>query len=167
MEIIKIDSGKLVKPNRENGFTLIEVLVAGSIMIILSIGILTVFSYAVNINRGENIRAQALSALQLEVEYYRSLKFVPGAQTTADLPNHRDPNLRAGTHTLSPVTTADLRVFNVSAVVTNLQHKPSTTVDEAHSIYKEITITAVPQVAETGWLANLRTTVTIQRVRSN
>jgi len=48
---------------------------------------------------------QALSVLQTEVEYYRSLKFVPGLQTTADLPNHRVTDLYAGSHTLSTVTT--------------------------------------------------------------
>ena len=46
-------------------------------MIVLCVGTLTVFSYAVRINRGNNLRTQALSVLQLEVEYYRSLKFVP------------------------------------------------------------------------------------------
>ena len=63
-----------------HGFTLVEVIVAASIMIILCVGILTVFSYVVKVNRGENLRAQALSVMQAEVEYYRGLKFVPGAE---------------------------------------------------------------------------------------
>lgn len=148
---------------REAGFTLIEVIVAGTIMIILSVGLLTVFEYAVRINRGENLRMQAMTVLQLEVEYYRSLKFVPGLETAADLNNHRSADLRAGTHTLTPVTSPDGRVFNITATVVNIS--PSTV--EELCKFKEITIVAVPAVAETGWLANLRTNVTIQRVRSN
>ncbi len=62
-----------------NGFTLVEVVVAASIMIILCVGLLTVFSYVTKINRGENLRMQALSVLQKEIEHYRSLKFIPGA----------------------------------------------------------------------------------------
>jgi type II secretory pathway pseudopilin PulG len=155
-------------PNDEarpvNGFTLVEVMVAASIMIILCVGLLTVFSYVTKINRGENLRMQALSVLQKEVEHYRSLKFIPGAQTTTDLNNHRSLELRAGTHTRPPKTSSDGRVFNITVTVVNIA-PPSTA--EEFCRFKEITITAVPQVAEQGWLANLRTNVTIQRVRSN
>lgn len=151
----------------QNGFTIPEVIVAGSIMIILCVGTLTVFSYAIKINRGNNLRMQALSVLQAKVEYYRSLKFVPGLQTTADLPNHRDADLYAGSHTLSSITTPDGRVFSITAAVTNVSYSSGVT-DEAHCTFKTIVITAVPQVAETqGWLQNLGTNVTIQRVRSN
>lgn len=150
--------------SRANGFTIPEVIIAGMIMIILCVGTLTVFSYVVKINRGNNLRMQALSVLQAKVEYYRSLKFVPGQETAADLPNHRNPDLYAGNHTLTSITTPDGRVFNITATVTNL----TPGADEAHTKFKEILITATPQVAETdGWLRNLNTNVTIQRVRSN
>ena len=151
----------------ETGFTIPEVIVAGAVMIVLCVGTLTVFSYVVKINRGNNIRMQALSVLQAKVEYYRSLKFVPGQETTADLPNHRNADLYAGTHTLTPITTPapDSRTYAITAVVTNLEPSGA---DEAHTRFKQIVITAVPQVAETeGWLQNLGTNVTIQRVRSN
>jgi type II secretory pathway pseudopilin PulG len=135
-------------------------------MIILCVGLLTVFSYVTKINRGENLRMQALSVLQKEIEHYRSLKFIPGAQTAADLNNHRNTELRSGTHTRPPRTSSDNRVFNITVTVVNIA--PPSTAEELCR-YKEITITAVPQVAEEGWLsnANLRTNVTIQRVRSN
>jgi type II secretory pathway pseudopilin PulG len=89
-----------------NGFTLVEVIVAASIMIILCVGILSVFSYVTKINRGENLRMQALSVLQKEVEHYRSLKFVPGAETDANLPSHRAPELMG---MLTGLTIQDLR----------------------------------------------------------
>ncbi|HEX3100986.1 MAG TPA: type II secretion system protein, partial [Pyrinomonadaceae bacterium] len=108
------------KPVTDDGFTLVEVLIAGAIMIILCVGILTVFSYAVKVNSGNNLRIQAQSVLQQEVEYYRSLKFVPGAETTADLPNHRRPELygsSAGiTYTRPQRTAADGQVFNITAI---------------------------------------------------
>ncbi len=41
------------------GFTLIEVMIAASIMIILSVGTLAVYSHASRINAGNNLRSQA------------------------------------------------------------------------------------------------------------
>jgi type II secretory pathway pseudopilin PulG len=159
----KVRSGR--RQVQSSGFTIPEVIIAGVIMMILCVGTLSVFSYVVNINRGNNLRMQALSVLQAKVEYYRSLKFVPGAETDADLVNHRLPDLYAGTHTLSSITTPDNRTFTITSVVTNTAPVGA---DEAHTQFKTITITAVPVVAENdAWLQNLNTNVTIQRVRSN
>lgn len=55
--------------SRTRGFTIPEVIVAGSIMIVLCVGTLSVFSYVVRINRGNALRMQALSVLQAKVEY--------------------------------------------------------------------------------------------------
>jgi len=110
---------------------------------------------------------QALTVLQAKVEYYRSLKFIPGLETTADLPNHRSSDLSVGNHTLSSVTTPDGRVFTITSTVTNDAFSTGGN-DEAHAVYKTITMTAVPTVSEhEAWLQNLHTDVTIQRVRAN
>jgi type II secretory pathway pseudopilin PulG len=146
------------------GFTVVEVIIAAGIMIILCIGTLTVFTYAVRINRGNNLRSQAQSVLQQEIEYYRSLKFVPGAETSADLVNHRSTDLYAGTHTRPQRMSPDGRVFDITVTVVNVA--PPSTVEELCR-FKEITIVAVPNIAESGWLANLNTNLTIQRVRAN
>ena len=157
---------------REAGFTLIEVMVAGAIMIIICVGTLTVFSHAVMINTGNNLRSQAQTVLQAEVEYYRSLKFVPGAGTSADLPNHRSSDLygsSGGTTVTRPQrTSSDGMVFNMTAVVRNVS--PSAVEEDCK--FKEITVTATPVIPESsrpGWVsnANLRTSITFQRVRSN
>jgi type II secretory pathway pseudopilin PulG len=144
-----------------NGFTIVEVIIASTIMIILCVGILSVFSYATKINRGENLRAQALSVLQKEVEYYRSLKFVPVGSST---------ELNAGTYNnIRTMTSSDGRIFNISVTIDNDPYNSGsfTLITDANCKFKEITITAVPQIAETGWLANLKTDIVIQRVRSN
>jgi prepilin-type N-terminal cleavage/methylation domain-containing protein len=80
---------------RERGFTLIEVLVAASLLIILCVGTIMVFSQAIKLNRGNDIRMQALTVLQKQVENYRALKYQPV---------NPDP-LLAG-HTLTTVATA-------------------------------------------------------------
>jgi type II secretory pathway pseudopilin PulG len=151
----------------QNGFSLVEVIVAGILMVVLCVGIMTVFSYVSNVNRGNNIRTQALSALQQEIEYYRSLKFVPGQETAADLPNHRSTAIYAGQRTRPPVTSASGMVFNINVTVVNLQF--TTGNSEEACTFKEITIQAVPAVTQGGWLsdANLKTSITMQRVRAN
>lgn len=152
----------------QDGFSLVEVIVAGALMIVLCVGMLTVFSYVTKINRGNNIRTQALSALQQEIEYYRSLKFVPGQETAADLPNHRSTAIYAGQRTRPPVTSASGMAFNINVEVTNLQFSDVSTSEEACT-FKEITIEAVPVATQEGWLsdANLKTSITMQRVRAN
>lgn len=155
----------LFKHNRDQqGFTIPEVIVAGMIMIILCVGILTSYSYVIKLNRGNNIRSQALTVLQREVEAFRSFRFVPGTTDTrlfaGDYPNYK-----------TGVLSADGIPFNISVQVDN---DPFDTVGEsldaisnADCRFKQITIEAVLQNPENGWLADLRTRVTIQRVRSN
>lgn len=147
----------------ESGFTIPEVIVAGVILVIICVGTAQTFIFATQINRGNNLRMQALSVLQQEVEYYRSLTFSPGDETALGLDSHRPLEIRTGTHTRPARTSADGIVFNISVVVTNLT--PS--VEEHLVRYKRITITATPAVAQTGWLNNLNTQVTVERVRSN
>ncbi len=144
----------------EAGFTLVEVILAGSLMIVMAVGILSVFSYVVKINRGNNLRAQALTVLQQDVEYYRSLKFIPVASDTA---------MNGGTYTnVRTRNSADGRAFYISVTIDNdLATAGIQNTNESTCKFKEIKITAVPVIAETGWLANLKTDVTIQRVRSN
>src|ERR1051325_328125 len=146
-----------------SGFTIPEVLVAASLMIILCVGTLSVFAYVVKINRGNNLRMQALSVLQFEVEYYRSLRFVPSTTLTAPELNGTVKTL-IGTH-----DSKDGRTFDVYLTIDN---DPATagiqTAGNDTTKFKEITIEAVPHIAENeAWLQSLNTKVTIQRVRSN
>ena len=143
------------KPS-ERGFTIIEVIIAAMIMTTVCVGTLTVFSHVVMINTGNNLRSEAQSVLQQEVEYYRGLTFSPGGA---------DANLNSGTVTRPQRTAADGQVFNISVTIANLY--PTVGAANGVATYKEIRITATPATAKSGWLADLRTSITIQRVRSN
>jgi type II secretory pathway pseudopilin PulG len=147
------------------GFTLPEVIVAGTIMIILCVGVLTAYTHVINLNRGNHIRAQALTVLQREVEEFRSFRFVPGT-TDARLNAGSYPNYKVGIP-----STDDGILFNISVTVDNNPYddpsQPLNAISNADCRIKEITIEAVLQNPETGWLADLQTRVTIQRVRSN
>jgi prepilin-type N-terminal cleavage/methylation domain-containing protein len=143
------------------GFTLPEVLVAAVIMIILAVGTLSVLSYVVRINRGENLREQALSVMQKQIEHYRSLKFVPDSSglTSTELNARSRSAITVG----APFFSADGRQFDLFVTITN----ENGTTDQVTNL-KEITIEAKPTIAERdGWLQELDTSVTFQRVRAN
>lgn len=146
------------------GFTLVEVIVAAGIMIVLCVGVLTVFAHVTKLNRGNNIRSQALTVLQKEVEHYRALKFVP-VNPDAALNGH----LRTVTKTNIP--SADGTRFDIAVTIDNDPYnvgvQTSTDVAEVNCKFKEITIEATLTnfANEPEWVRNLRTNVTFQRVR--
>lgn len=165
MQILVSKTAKNNRSVADAGFTLVEVIIAAGIMVILCVGTLTVFSHATKINTGNNLRAQAQSVLQLEAEYYRSLKFIPVGS---------DVGLDGGTYTnVRTRTSSNGQTFNITVTIDN---NPSTTAVDTGSEptckFKQIAITAVPTAAEStrpAWLsnANLNTTLVIQRVRAN
>jgi type II secretory pathway pseudopilin PulG len=156
--------------NHIAGFTVVEVILAGSIMIILCVGTLSVYSYAVKINLGNNVRSQAQSVLQKQIELYRSAKFVP---------NHTDNILLAAnnpqTSTVDSLPGDPRNIkFDVTVNIDNTPYAagvPTAEVDGSGNpyLFKEININVVPHEAglRQGWLANIGATVTFQRVRSN
>jgi len=150
---------------RQSGFTIPEVIVAGTILIILSVGVLTVFLQSIKLNRGNDIRMQALTVMQKQVEFYRALKYQPVAP---------DPllNGRTRTVTATSVPSANGTLFDVAVTIDNDPYAPniqtatsSPAVAEADCKFKEITIEVSPHGAQEGWLQNLRTIVAFRRVR--
>jgi type II secretory pathway pseudopilin PulG len=153
------------KQNANGGFTIIEVIVAGSILIILSLGVMGVFIQSIKLNRGNDIRMQALTVMQKQVEFYRSLKYQPVAP---------DPllNGHVQTTTSTAVPSANGTLFDVAVTIDNDPYTngvqtatSSPAVPEANCKFKEITIQVTPHNAQEGWLQNLKTTVSFRRVR--
>lgn len=144
---------------KNSGFTLVEVMVAASIMIILCVGTLSVFSYAVKLNVGNNLRSQALTVLQAEAEFYRSLRFKPGTGIT-------DPRLNAVINYPRPRRQSmDGTWFNTTVTIRNIS--PEIDGPDGTTTLKEIQITTVMENPQPGWLASLQTDLTILRVRAN
>jgi Tfp pilus assembly protein PilV len=149
--------------NEETGFSLVEVIIAMLVMTVMLLGTLTVFTYAVQYNRGNNLRSQSLTVLQQEAEVYRSTKFTPTVT---------DAVLLGGTKTPKTATSADGTVFTVTTTVDN---DPDTTGIQTSETMptgrpctlKEIKITVSPQNASAGWQTAVVSELTIQRVRGN
>jgi prepilin-type N-terminal cleavage/methylation domain-containing protein len=148
----------------ESGFSLVEVIIAMLVMTVMLLGTLTVFTYAVQYNRGNNLRSQALTVLQQEAEIYRSTKFTPAVT---------DSTLSGGTKTPKFIPSADGTIFRVNVTVDNDPTTP-TVIETSETMpsgkpctLKEIKILVTPRNAEAAWQTAIVTDLTIQRVRGN
>jgi type II secretory pathway pseudopilin PulG len=148
----------------EQGFTLFETVIAFMIVMIASLGVVSVFMYAVNYNAGGNNRLQAVAIAQQQLEQLRAAKFnapVSGVTTT-------DPILAAGT-TTSTVTGTDGRSYTVTTVIDDNLTTSGVQTDTT-STHKGITITVTPGAGGPTWAAGSTlsaVTIITQRTRMN
>lgn len=154
-----IFDSKCLDKQSEKGFSLIEVTIAMVILLIALLGVFITFTYAVNYNTGNNIRAQALAVLQQQTEQLRSAKFTPGVT---------DSILIGGTKPVQVVQAADGSRYRVAiAVDNNLVTTGIQSTNENTTTLKEIIVTVTPEQATSGWQAAIQATVTLRRVRAN
>src|SRR6478609_1893551 len=152
---------------REEGFSLIEVIIAFVIVMVAMLGVFEAFTYAIAYNSGNKTRGQALTVLQEEIELLRSKKFTPGLT---------DPDLTGGIHTKTvtlttgPIFTVEDKVDNEPLVdgVQNetyvCQTPQGTTIPCA---IKEITITVSLQAPYPGWQTSVPAVAVVRRTRGN
>jgi hypothetical protein len=134
------------------------------------LGVFSIFAYATSQNTGNNMRSQALSVLQREVEMIRSAKFTPTI-TDNYTPGTTDDGRRditGGTKTARTVTAVDGTKYTVETIVDN---DPVTTgvqsANDSTTTLKEITVTVTPQAANGGWVLASKTKAVFRRVRAN
>ncbi len=131
----------------EDGFSLIEAVIAMVILLIVVSGVFATFAYAVNYNAGNNSRSRSLAVLQQEVELMRSAKFTPTVT---------DSSMTGGTNTSKVVTSADGYSFKVQTQV----------VDKTATL-KQITVTVTLNNPTPGWQTAIPSTVILLRSQSN
>lgn len=139
------------------GFSLIEVIIAMTILMVVLLGVFGSFTYAVNYNAGNNSRSQALAVLQQEVELLRSAKFTP--QIT-------DTNLLGGEQAPRPVSSADGNRFLVTIKVDDDPFTDGIQIDTTKTL-KEVTLTVTLENPTPGWQTAVPATVILRRVRAN
>lgn len=153
-----------------SGFSLIEVVIALVILLIAILGIFSIFAYATSQNTGNNMRSQALSVLQREVEMIRSAKFTPTI-TDNYTPGTTDDGRRditGGTKAARTVTAVDGTKYTVETIVDN---DPETagvqSANDSTTTLKEITVIVTPQSANGSWVLSSKTKAVFRRVQAN
>lgn len=148
----------------DGGFTLLETVMAFMIVMIASLGVVSVFMYSVNYNAGGNNRLQAITIAQQQLEQLRAAKFnapVGGVSKT-------DAILAAGT-TSTSVTGTDGRPYTVRTVIDDDPSDAAVDTDTSTTL-KGITITVTPGRGGPTWSANSTVsavTIITQRAMSN
>ena len=142
---------------RVDGFSIVEVIIAALIVSILCIGVLTVFSQVVNINRGNATRLQALQILDSEIDSYKSMSFAAGSV---------DQRLLAGPPVSRIVTSADGMQFDVSVEISDLPNQTLAQIPLPENVtLKRITISVSREDGGSEW-SSKPVSMTFLRVRA-
>ena len=118
---------EVAQPDRERGFSLIEIMVAIPIMAVVSLGTLSLFTYAMRYNAGGNSRALAIGVAQQQLEQLRSVAY-------------SDSSLTATADTKRTVV-AEKHEFTVDTTITDLKEDSS---QPTVVTGKQITINVTP-----------------------
>lgn len=138
----------------ERGFTLIETTIALLVMMIVMLGVASVFAFAVFNNSNGADRAQTLAVAQQRLETLRNLKFSETAT---------DTDLTAGDHTLTVKRGQGDEAGRKYKIDWNVADNPTKTL-------KTITVNVTPITAGPAWASvSSWATVTIitQRARTD
>ncbi|HEX8198658.1 MAG TPA: prepilin-type N-terminal cleavage/methylation domain-containing protein [Pyrinomonadaceae bacterium] len=151
-----INSG-LEKGRGENGFTLVEAMIAIFILTIALLSAATMFAYATKRNTGNNTRSQALAVLQQEIEVIRALKFTPTSI---------DPPLTGGTKAARTVTVINNGTYSVQVWVDDNPNLGGIQIDNTTTL-KEITIEVTGPILGESWASAVPSRAVFRRVRAN
>lgn len=151
------------KEKSQQGFTLVEMVIALIILFIAVMGVFATFTYATKFNRGNSQRSQALSVMQREIELLRSAKFTPAitSNSTTATPLCTSPD--NGSRDL----TAGVKAAQTRCGIDRTVYQVFTTVVDLNAGMKEITLQVVPQGADGQWVTANAIRMIFRRVRSN
>src|SRR5688500_7917472 len=159
---------------REDGFTLIEAVIALVILLIVVTGIFAAFTYSATLNTGNSRRSQALSVLQKEVELLRSAKFVHQTFGGADsyTPVDCDDTRRNLTGTAAGVPRTmhcpaiDGMTYTIQTEIDDDPFTAGQQIDATKHL-KEIRVTVTQPARPGSWETAYVTRAIFRRVRSN
>ena len=144
----------------EQGFTLMETAIALVMMMVVSLGIVSLFAYATNANSNADDRELAMAIAQKRMEWLRSIPFT--TQTRGLAYSFPNGGLAAtGTTGVTETVTNAGRSYQVRTVIQNNSFVPSGNPDQGAPTLKTITLTVTPLGA-----GSIFSTVTISTQRS-
>ena len=129
--------------NSEGGFTLIETSISLVIMMIVGLGVASLFAYATKNNSAANDRELSMAVAQQRLEWLRSMPF---SQTTRNLA-YSFPNGGLGSTgggAVTETTVAGGRTYVVTTVIQDTATVPAGEPDANQPILKTISITVTP-----------------------
>ena len=143
----------------QQGFTLLEAAIALVILMIIGLGIASLFTYAIQANSSADDRELAMAIAQKRMEWLRTIPFT--TQTRHVAYSYPNGGLEAtATSGVSETVTNAGRSYTVITVIQNLSTVPAGNPDAGEPTSKRISISVTPLGAATAFET---VTVTTQR----
>lgn len=148
------------KATGQGGFTLLEAAIALVVMMIIGLGIASLFTYAVSANVRADDRELAMTIAQKRMEWLRTIPFT--TQTRSLAFSYPDGGLQAtNADGVTEAVTAAGRGYTVITTISDLSFVPAGNPDAGAPTVKRIVISVTPVGANTAF-----ETVTITTQRS-
>ncbi len=148
------------RKNRQQGFTLLEAAIALVVLMIIGLGIASLFTYAIQANSRADDRELAMAIAQKRMEWLRTIPF--NTQTRAVAFSYPNGGLAAtATAGVTENVTNAGRRYVVNTVISDLSTVPVGKPDAGAVTLKRIQVSVTPAGAQTAF-----ETVTIATQRS-
>ena len=144
----------------DRGFTLLEAAIAMVILMIIGLGIASLFTYAIGANSRADDRELAMAIAQKRMEWLRTIPFT--TQTRSVAYSFPDGGLQAtSVDGVTETVTSAGRSYIVNTVIQDLSFVPAGVHDAGAATVKSIQVSVIPSTATTGF-----ETVTLNTQRS-
>jgi type II secretory pathway pseudopilin PulG len=143
----------------QRGFTVLEAAFALVILMIIGLGIASLFTYAIQANGRANDRELAMALAQKRMEWLRTIPFT--TQTRSVNYSYPDGGLAQTSVPVNETVTNAGRPYVVTTIITDLSVVPAGNPDEGAPTLKRIQVSVTPLGAATAF-----ETVTITTQRS-
>jgi len=143
----------------QRGFTLLEAAIALVVLMIIGLGIASLFTYAIQANSRADDRELAMAIAQKRMEWLRTIPFTTQTRTVA----YAYPNGGLAATATSGVTenvTNAGRGYTVNTIITDLSTVPAGNPDAGSPTLKRIQVSVTPAGAATAFES---VTITTQR----
>lgn len=146
--------------SRQQGFTLLEAAVSLVILMIIGLGVASLFTYAIQANTSADDRELSMAIAQKRMEWLRTIPFTPATRSLAY--SFPDGGLAATTADgVNETATSAGRSYAVNTVIEDLSFVPAGQHDAGAPTLKRIRLSVTPADAVTAF-----ETVTVYTQRS-
>ncbi len=146
--------------NKQDGFTLLEAAIALVILMIIGLGIASLFTYAIKANGNADDRELSMAIAQKRMEWLRTIPFT--TQTRHVFYSYPNGGLEVtSTSGVAETVTNAGRSYTVRTIIQNLSTVPAGNPDAGEPTVKRITVSVTPAGAATAF-----ETVTVSTQRS-
>jgi uncharacterized protein (TIGR02598 family) len=150
MNLMRKDRHRANGGSEQKGFTLLEASIAMVILMVIGLGIASLFTYAIRANVRADDRELAMAIAQKRMEWFRTIPFT--TQTRHLLYSYPDGGLEVTG--LAPVTETVVnagRSYTVRTVIRDLASVPAGNPDAGQPTLKRIQIWVTPVTATTAF----------------